>query len=121
MKIRIGIAGYGNLGKGVESALSHSDDMCLNAVFTRRDPGSLNTATGVPVYSMDEAANFKDKIDVMILCGGSANDLPKQTPLLAEYFNVVDSFDTHAKIPEHFDNVNKASLKSKKIAIISVG
>ncbi len=121
LKIRIGIAGYGNLGKGVESALSHSDDMSLVAVFTRRSPGSFKTATGVPVYLMDEVEKFKDKIDVMIICGGSANDLPKQTPFLAQYFNVIDSFDTHAKIPEHFENVNKSSLKSKKIAIISVG
>ena len=98
--IRIGIAGYGNLGRGVESALSHTEDMELVGVFTRRSPDSVKTKTGVPVYSMEQAKNMTDKIDVMILCGGSANDLPKQTAELAQYFNVIDSFDTHAKIPD---------------------
>lgn len=121
MKIRIGIAGYGNLGRGVESAVNHCDDMELVALFTRRNPDLITTKTGVPVYSMDKAAEMKDDIDVLILCGGSANDLPVQTPQLAKYFNVIDSFDTHAKIPEHFENVNKQSVEAKKVSIISVG
>lgn len=121
MKIRIGIAGYGNLGRGVESAVVNSIDMELAALFTRRDPKSIKTETGVPAYSLEEAPKLRDKIDVMILCGGSANDLPQQTPELAQYFNVIDSFDTHAKIPEHFSKVDQASKKSKKISIISVG
>ena len=121
MKIRIAIAGYGNLGRGVESAVSHSDDMELVALFTRRDPASITTRTGVPVYEISKASEMKDKIDVLILCGGSANDLPVQTPEMAQYFNVIDSFDTHAKIPEHFNNVDKVSKKSGKISIISVG
>lgn len=121
MKIRIGITGYGNLGRGVESAVKNSEDMELVALFTRRDPETIQTRTGVPVYSIDKAAEMKDDIDVMILCGGSANDLPVQTPEMAQYFNVIDSFDTHAKIPEHFANVDEASKKSGKISIISVG
>ncbi len=121
MKIRVGIAGYGNLGRGVEAAISKCDDMELVALFTRRNPDSIKTVSGIPVYSMDAAKDMKDKIDVLILCGGSANDLPVQTPELAKYFNVIDSFDTHAKIPEHFDNVDKASRESGKISIISVG
>ncbi len=121
MKIRVAIAGYGNLGRGVESALRGCEDMEAVALFTRRNPETVKTRTGIPVYSMDKAAEFKDKIDVMILCGGSANDLPVQTPELAQLFNVVDSFDTHAKIPEHFENVNAASEKSGKISVISVG
>lgn len=121
MKIKVGIAGYGNLGRGVESAVSLSEDMELVALFTRRNPEDIKTKTGVPVYHIDKAPEMADKIDVLILCGGSANDLPVQTPQLAKYFNVVDSFDTHAKIPEHFANVDKASRESGKIAIISVG
>ncbi len=121
MKIRIGIAGYGNLGKGVESAVNSCSDMELVALFTRRDPVSIKTRTGVPVYSMDKAGEMKDKIDVLILCGGSAKDLPEQTPDMAQYFNVIDSFDTHAKIPEHFEKVNAVSQKSGKVSIISVG
>lgn len=121
MKIRIGIAGYGNLGKGVECAVNYADDMELVGVFTRRDPKDVKTHTDVPVYSMEKAAQMKDDIDVMILCGGSATDLPKQTPELAKYFNVVDSFDTHARIPEHFANVDKSSRESKKVSVISVG
>ena len=113
--IRIGIAGYGNLGRGVESALSHTEDMELVGVFTRRSPDSVKTKTGVPVYSMEQAKNMTDKIDIMILCGGSANDLPKQTAELAQYFNVIDSFDTHAKIPEHFADVDAACKKSDAI------
>ena len=119
--IRIGIAGYGNLGRGVESALSHTEDMELVGVFTRRSPDSVKTKTGVPVYSMEQAKNMTDKIDVMILCGGSANDLPKQTAELAQYFNVIDSFDTHAKIPEHFADVDAACKKSGHLGMISVG
>lgn len=121
MKIRIGIVGYGNLGRGVESAVTNSDDMELAGVFTRRDPSSVHTHTSLPVYKMEEAFNMKDKIDVMILCGGSANDLPVQTPQFAECFNVVDSFDTHAKIPEHFNRVNEACKIGQTIAVISAG
>jgi len=121
MKIRIGIAGYGNLGRGVESAVYNSKDMELVALFSRRDPSSIKTRTGVPVYSMEKAAEMKDEIDVLILCGGSANDLPVQTPELAGYFTVIDSFDTHAKIPEHFARVDEACRKNGTLGIISVG
>lgn len=121
MKIKVAIVGYGNLGKGVESAVKFNDDMELVALFTRRDPSTIKTATGVPVYSMDKAIEMKDDIDVVIMCGGSANDLPVQTPAFAEHFNVVDSFDTHAKIPEHFANVDNASKKGNKVSVISVG
>jgi len=121
LKIRIGIAGYGNLGKGVECAITKTGDMELVGVFTRRNPESLATRTNVPVYSMDEAKNMTDAIDVMILCGGSANDLPRQTAEMAEYFNVVDSFDTHAKIPEHFDNVDKVCRANSTVGVISAG
>ena len=121
MKIRIGIAGYGNLGRGVESAVYNSKDMELVALFSRRDPSSIKTRTGVPVYSMEKAAEMKDDIDVLILCGGSANDLPVQTPELARYFTVIDSFDTHAKIPEHFARVDEACRKNGTLGIISVG
>lgn len=119
--IRVGIAGYGNLGRGVESALLHSKDMKAVAVFTRRDPSTLKTKTNLPVYSLADAKNMANEIDVMILCGGSANDLPTQTVELAKYFNVVDSFDTHAKIPEHFAKVDESCKSSNKIGIISVG
>ncbi len=119
--IRVAIAGYGNLGKGTELAISQSKDMELVGVFTRRAPDTLKTITGVPVYSMQDAISMQDKIDVIILCGGSAKDLPQQTPELARYFNVVDSFDTHAKIPEHFENVDKASKEGRKVSIISIG
>ncbi len=121
MKIKVAIAGYGNLGRGVECAVTAAPDMELCALFTRRNPESVKTATNVPVYSMDKAIEMKDEIDVLILCGGSANDLPTQTPELARHFNVIDSFDTHAKIPEHFANVDKESRAAKKIGIISVG
>ncbi len=121
MKIKVAILGYGNLGRGVESAVSHSDDMELVALFTRRNPETVKPVTGVTVYSVDDILNFKDKIDVMILCGGSANDLPVQTPAMAEHFNVIDSFDTHAKIPEHFRNVDAAAKSGNKVAVISVG
>lgn len=119
--IRVGIAGYGNLGRGVESALRDAKDMETVGVFTRRDPASVKTATGIPVYAWADAKNMQDKIDVMILCGGSANDLPTQTAELAAYFNVVDSFDTHAKIPEHFEQVDAVSRANGKISVISVG
>ena len=122
MAIRIGILGYGNLGKGIECAVKQNDDMELAAVFTRRDPKSVKIQTeGVGVYSVDEAPKMKDDIDVMIICGGSATDLPKQTPEYVKYFNVIDSFDTHAKIPEHFANVDAAAKENGKIGIISVG
>ena len=122
MTIRIGISGYGNLGRGVECAIKHNPDMELAAVFTRRDPASLSVLTeGVKVYSLADAPEKKSEIDVMILCGGSATDLPEQTPDLARYFNVVDSFDTHAKIPEHFESVDKAAGESGHVGIISVG
>lgn len=122
MKIRIGIYGYGNLGRGIENAVKQNPDMTLAAVFTRRDPSTLKIATpNVPVYKAEDAVNFKDDIDVMILCGGSATDLPEQTPALAKHFTVVDSFDTHAKIPEHFENVDTAAKKGRNIAMISVG
>ena len=122
MKTRIGIYGYGNLGRGVESAIRQNDDMELVAVFTRRDPSTLKINTeGVPVLHTDDAPGMADKIDVMILCGGSATDLPVQTPALAKYFNVIDSFDNHSKIPEHFDRVNAAAKESGKVALISVG
>ena len=120
--IRIGILGYGNLGKGIECAIKQNDDMELAAVFTRRDPATVKIQTeGVPVYKTEDAVNHKDEIDVLILCGGSATDLPVQTPEYAKYFNVVDSFDTHANIPTHFANVDAAAKASGKIGIISVG
>lgn len=122
MAIRIGIMGYGNLGRGVESAIRQNPDMELAAVFTRRAPETLKIRTeGVKVCHVDDALSMKDDIDVMILCGGSATDLPEQTPEFAKYFNVIDSFDTHARIPEHFTNVDAAASESGKVAIISVG
>ena len=121
-KIRVGIYGYGNLGRGVEIAVANNEDMELKAVFTRRDPSCVSLITeNVPVVHADKAEDWKDKIDVMILCGGSATDLPVQTPALASMFNVVDSFDTHAKIPEHFSNVDEAAKKASKTALISCG
>lgn len=120
--MRIGIYGYGNLGKGIENAIKQNPDMELVAVFTRRDPSALTIATeNAHVCNVKDVAEYKDKIDVMILCGGSATDLPEQTPELATMFNVVDSFDTHAKIPEHFENVDNAAKSSNKVAMISVG
>lgn len=121
-KTRIGIAGYGNLGKGVELAIRQNDDMELAAIFTRRDPSTVKPLTeGAKVYNIDSAKDMTDDIDVMIICGGSATDLPKQTPELAKLFNVIDSFDTHACIPEHFANVDKASKESGHLAFISLG
>lgn len=120
--IRVGIYGYGNLGRGVENAIKQNDDMKLVAVFSRRDPASVKIGTpGVAVYKVEDAEKMTDEIDVMIICGGSATDLPEQTPALAKLFNVVDSFDTHAKIPEHFDRVDEAAKASGKTAFISVG
>lgn len=121
MKIRLAIAGYGNLGRGVEYAAEASDDFELVALFTRRNPAEVKPRTNVKVYDIREAVNHKDEIDVLILCGGSANDLPVQTPELAKYFNVIDSFDTHARIPEHFANVDRASKEAHKVSMISVG
>ena len=120
--IRIGIFGYGNLGRGVEAAIRQNEDMELVAVFTRRAPETVRLFTeGVPVYHADDVMQYRDAIDVMILCGGSASDLPVQTPALAEHFTVVDSFDTHAKIPVHFENVDKAAKRGGNVAVISVG
>ena len=120
--MRIGILGYGNLGRGVECAIRQNPDMELAAVFTRRNPESVSIMTeGVPVLSADDAASMQDKIDVLIICGGSATDLPVQTPAFAKLFNVIDSFDTHAKIPQHFANVDAAAKESSKIGIISIG
>ena len=122
MNIKIGIFGYGNLGRGVECAIKQNADLELAAVFTRRNPETVQILTeGVPVCHVDNVADWKDKIDVMILCGGSATDLPVQTPEMAKMFNVIDSFDTHARIPEHFENVDKVAKESGKTAIISVG
>ena len=122
MTIRIGILGYGNLGRGVECAVKQNKDMELAAVFTRRDPASLQILSqNVPVYSIQDMLQHKDDIDVLIICGGSATDLPVQTPEYVKYFNVIDSFDTHAKIPEHFEHVDKAAKESGRIGIISVG
>ena len=120
--IKIGIVGYGNLAKGVECAIRQNMDMELKAVFTRRDPASVKIMTpDVPVLALSEAESWKDRIDVMILCGGSATDLPKMTPEFAKSFNVIDSFDTHAKIPEHFAAVDAAASASGTVAFISVG
>ena len=121
MTIRIGILGYGNLGRGVELAIQHCPDMELAGVFTRRDPASLKTVTGANVYSMEQAETMQDDIDVMILCGGSATDLPEQTPKFAALYNVVDSFDTHANIPAHFAAVDAQAKANGKTAIISTG
>ena len=122
MSIRIGILGYGNLGRGVEYATEACADLELAAVFTRREPSSLSIRRkDVPVVSVSEIGQWKDKIDVLILCGGSATDLPVQTPMYAKDFNVIDSFDTHARIPEHFAAVDAAAKAGGKVAIISVG
>jgi diaminopimelate dehydrogenase len=120
--MKLGILGYGNLGRGVECAIKQNSDMELVAVFTRRNPETVNILTeNAKVLHIDEAKNYKDDIDVLIICGGSATDLPVQTPQFVKDFNVIDSFDTHAKIPEHFENVDKAAKESGKIGIISVG
>ena len=119
--IRIGIVGYGNLGKGAESAILQNPDTTLYGVFSRRNPETVKTLTNANVYKLDDILKHKDNIDVLIICGGSATDLPVQTPELAEHFNVVDSFDTHAKIPEHFAKVDAQAKKGGNIAMISVG
>ena len=119
--IKIGIVGYGNLGKGTESAIIQNPDTELYGIFSRRDPSSVKTVSGAKVFSLDNILEHKENIDVLIICGGSATDLPHQTPMLAENFNVVDSFDTHAKIPEHFENVDVAAKMGNNIALISVG
>ncbi|MCR4924552.1 MAG: diaminopimelate dehydrogenase [Lachnospiraceae bacterium] len=122
MAIKIGILGYGNLGKGVECAIRQNDDMELFGVFTRREPSELKTLTeGVKVFKAEESVKYKNDIDVMVICGGSATDLPRLTPEYAKDFNVIDSFDTHARIPEHFANVDAAAKAGGKIAMISVG
>ncbi|MCR5468816.1 MAG: diaminopimelate dehydrogenase [Lachnospiraceae bacterium] len=122
MKMKIGILGYGNLGRGVESAVRQNPDMELTAILTRRDPSTIKPRTeGVKVYSVNDVAKLKDDIDVLVLCGGSATDLPEQTPEYAKYFNVIDSFDTHARIPEHFANVDKAAKDNGHVALISCG
>lgn len=121
MKIRVGILGYGNLGKGVESEIRNNNDMELVAIFTRRNPSTIETHTGTKVVSINEIEDWQDKIDVMILCGGSATDLPVQTPKYAKLFNVIDSFDTHVGIPEHFKKVDEAAKAGNKIALISCG
>lgn len=120
--MKIGILGYGNLGRGIESAVRQNDDMELVCIFTRRDPATVKPATdGVAVYSTDDIEKMKGKIDVLVLCGGSATDLPEQTPEYAKYFNVIDSFDTHARIPEHFANVDRAAKENGHVAMISCG
>ncbi|MCR5536995.1 MAG: diaminopimelate dehydrogenase [Succinivibrio sp.] len=122
MKTRVGIYGYGNLGKGIELALRSAEDLELVAVFTRRDPAKVKLVDPkVPVCSVKTISDYQDKIDVMILCGGSATDLPQQTPELVKLFNVIDSFDTHARIPEHFAHVNSEALAHQHIALISAG
>jgi len=122
MAIRIGIMGYGNLGRGIECAVKNNPDMELAAVFTRRDPATVKILTeGVSVYHADEAKNHADEVDVLILCGGSATDLPVQTPEYAKYFTVVDSFDNHSKIPEHFANVDATAKEGGNVAVISAG
>ena len=121
MSIRIGIYGYGNLGRGVELAIAQNPDMQAVGVFTRRDPSTLKTLTGVKAYGADKALEMQKDIDVMILCGGSSTDLPVQTPELAKHFNLVDSFDTHAKIPTHLKNVDDVARKANTVAVISAG
>lgn len=118
---KIGILGYGNLGRGVELACSQHDDMELTALFTRRDPASVKPRSGVAVFAADELAAHADDIDVLVICGGSATDLPQQTPACAKLFNVVDSFDTHARIPEHFAAVDEAARETGHVALISAG
>lgn len=120
-KVKVAICGYGNLGKGIEKEITKSKDMELVAIFTRRDPKSLNTASSIPVVSITDVEKWKEKVDVVIMCGGSATDLPVQVPEMAKLFNTVDSFDTHAKIPEYFKKVDEAAVSSKNTSIISGG
>ncbi len=121
MSIKIGLFGYGNIAKAAESGILQNPDMELVTVFTRRNPSDVKTVSGVPAHKKQDVLNFTDKIDVMLMCGGSALDLPKESPDMAKYFNIVDSFDTHAKISQHFLNVDKSAKEGKKVAIISVG
>lgn len=121
MSIRIGILGYGNLGKGIECAIKNNNDMELIAIFTRRDPNEIKTCTNVKVVSINEIEEWKNKIDVMILCGGSKTDLPIQSPIYSKLFNIVDSFDTHKNILEHYKNVDASAKEGKKVALISCG
>ena len=120
-KVKVAICGYGNLGKGIEKEITKSKDMELVAIFTRRDPKSLNTASSIPVVSITDVEKWKEKVDVVIMCGGSATDLPVQVPEMAKLFNTIDSFDTHAKIPEYFKKVDEAAMSSKNTSIISGG
>ena len=120
-KIRIGICGYGNLGKGIEKEITKSKDMELVGIFTRRDPISLKINSSTPIIRINEIENWKDKVDVMIMCGGSATDLPEQVPVVAKEFNTVDSFDTHAKIPEYFKKVNDSAKSNNRTSVISGG
>ena len=120
-KIKIGIYGYGNLGRGVELSVNSSQDMTLVGIFTRREPSDLLSQTGAKIYSNTYAEKMTDEIDVMLMCGGSAHDLPVQTAKMAKLFNIVDSFDTHAKIPEHFSNINKICKENNKTGVISTG
>jgi diaminopimelate dehydrogenase len=120
-KIKVGIVGYGNLGRGVASAIGQNPDMELVGIFTRRDPSAFSSENGLSFYKISDAESFRDKIDVMILCGGSATDLPEQGPEFAKLFNTVDSFDTHAKIPEYFNRVNDSAVTAGKVAVISTG
>ena len=120
-KIKLGILGYGNLGKAVEISKKDNEDMELISIFTRRNPSEIKSLTNTKIIPINEISNYKDKIDVLVLCGGSATDLPVQTPEYAKLFNVIDSFDTHAKIPEHFSNVNKSAKESNHVALISCG
>ncbi len=119
--IRVAIAGYGNLGRGTALAVQKNPDMTLVCLFSRRDPETVKTPFEVPVYKMEDAPKHKDEIDVLVLCGGSATDLPEMTPVLARDFNVIDSFDTHARVPEHFANVDRAAKEGGHVAMISVG
>ena len=121
-RIRVAIAGYGNLGRGVESALAQNPDMRLVGVFSRRDPASVTLLdSSVPVYAMDTIEQYQDEVDVMILCGGSKSDLPEQGPYLAQFFNTVDSFDTHAKVPEYYAALDQSARESGRVAMLSVG
>lgn len=119
--MKAAILGYGNLARGIESAILQAPDIELTAVFSRRDPAGIKTVTNVPVYSVNDILNYKDEIDVLFLCGGSATDLPGQTPEYAKYFNVIDSFDTHANIPQHFAAVDASAKEAGKVALISCG
>ncbi|MGN0526932.1 MAG: diaminopimelate dehydrogenase [Acutalibacteraceae bacterium] len=119
--IKIGLYGYGNIAKGVECAVKQNSDMEVTCVFTRRDPSAISTISGAKVYKTDDILEHKDEVDVLVMCGGSATDLPEQTPEMAKYFNVVDSFDTHKNIPAHFENVDNACKESGKVGVISVG